>query len=71
MEGFMFANADEAMKFYEACQAENADTAEKRIAILRRFVKDDVAKYVPHPEEIMKGRNVVVVKKDGTSNGTL
>lgn len=69
MEGFMFANADEALKFYEACKAENADTAEKRIAILRRMVKEKQAKYVPHPEEIIKRHNVIGVKRE-PSNGT-
>lgn len=69
MEGFYFKNADEAMKFFEACEEAGAVTLEARIALMRQWVKDKKVGYIPHPEEWVKGKNVLkITTKDETND---
>lgn len=61
-EGFMFKNADEAMEFFEACEVAGAYTLEARMSLMRQWVKIKKVGYIPHPEEWVKGKNVLRIK---------
>jgi hypothetical protein len=60
-EGFMFANADAAMEFYELCESLGAITMQERMAILRLMVKDKKVKYLRDGEDFIKGKNVLKI----------
>ena len=61
VEGFYFENAEAACKFFDACREAKAKTYEEKMAVLRQMVKEKKAKYVPHPEEFLEGKNVLKV----------
>jgi len=61
-EGFAFANAEEAMQFYELCIAIGATTYEERLAVLREMVKQKKTKYVRDAEEFYKGKKVLKLR---------
>lgn len=66
-EGF-YCSADEAIEFWERCVKDKIDTREGRIQLLRQMVKEKKVKYIPHPEEFIKGKNVISLKPEDKKN---
>lgn len=68
-EGFVFKNADAAMKFYEACERAGAVTLKERMAVMRQMVKEKQVKYLRDAEAFVKGKKVlkIVPKRENPS----
>lgn len=61
-EGFMFDNAEEAMKFYERCEEVGALTMEERIKVLRQMVKEKIGvTYLRDVESHARGKKVLKI----------
>lgn len=61
-EGFILL-AEDAEEFFKLCHTYNITDHDKRLQVLRLFVKNKKAKYVRDPEELIKGKKVLRVKK--------
>lgn len=60
-EGFLFGNAEEALKFYEACAKAKAVTYRDRLKVLRIMVKKKHVKYIRDVTEYVKGKKVLKI----------
>lgn len=60
-EGFLFASADDAMKFFDACEKAKAVTLEERLAVMRHLVATKEAKYIRDTEEFIKDKNILKI----------
>jgi hypothetical protein len=60
-EGFYFQNADEAIKFWEACLEAKAETWEEKMIVMRQMVKEKKAKYIRDVEDFAKNKNVLKI----------
>jgi len=62
-EGFYFESAEEALKFYKACEKAGAVTLEDMMIVMRQMVKDKHAKYIRDVDTFAKDYNVLKVTK--------
>ena len=60
-EGFL-TSIDTGMLFFRTCSIYHVTKLEDRIALMRKIVARNRAKYIRDPKEFIQGKNVVVIK---------
>ena len=62
MEGFK-VTSNIAAVFFRYCLKYNIKDEKRRIEVFRRLVAKKKAKYIPRPQEYLKDKKVLVIKK--------
>lgn len=63
-EGFL-TSAHMAELFFRYCERYHITARDARINVMRRLVAKKKAKYLPYPEEFLKGKRVLKIEPKG------